>query len=146
MGIQIELWERSQIMDKLLGLCYIFYDDKENENKFHERRIILDSELVLNKQGKICRTCKPTEHSLLICTYIQLPSNLPEEESKELTKKFEILHEILDKKVNIKEKISILSFFLSCSLESFYRSHFFHDIFNDLHVLMIYYKKNVKNH
>jgi divalent metal cation (Fe/Co/Zn/Cd) transporter len=49
----------------------------------------------------VARTCHPTGHSILIRTYIELPSDLTEEESKELTEKLEILHDILDKDVNI---------------------------------------------
>jgi len=72
---------------------------KTNLNCFNERWISLDSELILNDQGQICQTCNPTGHSLLICTFIEFPSDLTEEESQELTEKLEILHEILDKKV-----------------------------------------------
>lgn len=56
---------------------------------------------MLNRQGQVARTCHPTGHSILIRTYIELPSDLTEEESKELTEKLEILHDILDKEVNI---------------------------------------------
>jgi len=81
-------------------------DKKENTNGFNQRRIILDSELILNNQGQISRTCNPKGHSLLICTYIELPSDLTEEESKELAEKLEIL----DKKVN--KNFSFFSLFL----------------------------------
>ncbi|CAF2520380.1 unnamed protein product [Rotaria sp. Silwood2] len=69
-GLQIELWERGQFRDKLLGLCHI---------------------------GQVARTCNPTKHSIFIRTYVELPSDLTEEESRELTEKLEILREILDK-------------------------------------------------
>jgi hypothetical protein len=82
-------------------------DKKENTNGFNQRRIILDSELILNNQGQISRTCNPTGHSLLICTYIELPFDLTEEESKELAEKLEIL----DKKVNKNFSFFSISFF-----------------------------------
>ena len=108
MGLQIELWEHGQIWDKLLGLCHIGLDRNNNENGInaninggYDRWIILDSELILNRQGQVARTCNPTKHSLLIRTYVEYPSDLTEEESRELTEKLEILHEILDKEVSI---------------------------------------------
>ena len=67
----------------------------------YERWIVLDSELVLNDQGQVTDTCNSTGHSILIRSYIELPSDLTEEESKELTEKLEILREILDKEVYI---------------------------------------------
>ncbi|CAF0933777.1 unnamed protein product [Rotaria sordida] len=107
-GLLIELWERGQFRDKLLGLCHIGLDRNDNQdiinmksdtniNVGNERWLILDSELILNRQGQVARTCNPTKHSILIRTYIELPSDLTEEESKELTEKLEILREILDK-------------------------------------------------
>ncbi|CAF1500177.1 unnamed protein product [Rotaria magnacalcarata] len=107
-GLQIELWERGPFRDKLLGLCHIslnrndnldIINIKSNENIINgnERWINLDSESILNRQGQVTRTCNPTKHSLLIHTYVELPSDLTEEESKELTEKLEILREILDK-------------------------------------------------
>ncbi|CAF3579224.1 unnamed protein product [Rotaria sp. Silwood1] len=101
-GLQIELWERGQFRDKLLGLCHIGLDRNDNQditniNDGNERWIILDSELILNRQGQVARTCNPTKHSILIRTYVELPSDLTEEESRDLTEKLEILREILDK-------------------------------------------------
>ncbi|CAF1594086.1 unnamed protein product, partial [Adineta steineri] len=63
----------------------------------HERWISLDAELLLNRQGQVTRTCHPTGHSILIRTYVELPSDLTDEESKELSEKLEILYGILDK-------------------------------------------------
>ncbi len=110
-------------MDKLLGLCYIHlnnnddedvFNTKTNLNNVNERWINLDSEVILNYQGQISQTCNPTGHSLLFCTYIELPSDLTEEESRELTEKLEFLHEILDKKVNItKDSFLFLLFCIS---------------------------------
>jgi hypothetical protein len=133
-GLQIELWERGQFWDKLLGLCHIRLDRHDEHGEInsllntglsgaHERWIILDAELMLNRQGQVARTCHPTAHSILIRTYIELPSDLTEEESKELTEKLEILHDILDKEVNI-YRIFFLYIFFFCSLE-FCRSHVF---------------------
>ncbi|CAF4032363.1 unnamed protein product, partial [Rotaria sp. Silwood2] len=101
-GLQIELWERGQFRDKLLGLCHIGLNRNDNQditniNGVNERWIILDSELILNRQGQVARTCNPTKHSIFIRTYVELPSDLTEEESRELTEKLEILREILDK-------------------------------------------------
>jgi hypothetical protein len=90
-------------------------DKKENTNGFNQRRIILDSELILNNQGQISRTCNPTGHSLLICTYIELPFDLTEEESKELAEKLEIL----DKKVNKNFSFFLFLFFLFPCVLSF---------------------------
>ncbi len=104
MGFQVELWERGQFWDKLLGLCYISLNCNENlinTKKDFERWIILDSEFILNDKGKVCQTFNPTEHSLLIRTYMEFPSHLSDEESKQLNEKLQILHEILDQKVNI---------------------------------------------
>ncbi|CAF3469852.1 unnamed protein product [Rotaria socialis] len=102
-GLQIELWERGQLWDKLLGLSHLRLDRYDNQlintglSSAHERWLTLDAELILNRQGQIARTCHPTGHSLLIRTYVELPSDLTEEESKEITEKLEILHDILDK-------------------------------------------------
>ncbi|CAF1683870.1 unnamed protein product, partial [Adineta ricciae] len=101
-GLQIELWERGQFWDKLLGLCHIHLDrnDEHINTDFanaQDRWTTLDAELILNRQGQVTRTCHPTGHALLIRTYVELPSDLTEEESKELSEKLEILHEILDK-------------------------------------------------
>ncbi|CAF3441301.1 unnamed protein product [Rotaria sp. Silwood1] len=101
-GLQIELWERGQFWDKLLGLCHLRldqYDEQLNTglSGVNERWITLDAELILNRQGQVARTCHPTGHSILICTHIELPSDLTEEESKEIGEKLEILHDILDK-------------------------------------------------
>jgi hypothetical protein len=71
----------------------------------YERWITLDAELILNRQGQVARTCHPTGHSILIRTYVELPSDLTEEESRELNEKLDILHDILDKEVR---KIIIL--------------------------------------
>jgi hypothetical protein len=109
-GLQIELWERGQLWDKRLGLCHIRLDrtDEHGENNSklntdangaYERWITLDAELITNQQGQVVRKCQPTGHSILIGTYVELPSDLTEEESKELTEKLEILHDILDKEV-----------------------------------------------
>ena len=62
----------------------------------------------MNRQGQVARTCHPTGHSILIRTYIELPSDLTEEESKELSEKLEILHDILDKEVNTSRTIFFL--------------------------------------
>ncbi|CAF0954204.1 unnamed protein product [Rotaria sordida] len=101
-GLQIELWERGQFWDKLLGLCHLrldHYDEQLNAglSNVYERWITLDAELILNRQGQVARTCHPTGHSILICTHVELPSDLTEEESKEITEKIEILNDILDK-------------------------------------------------
>ncbi|CAF4288827.1 unnamed protein product, partial [Rotaria sp. Silwood2] len=101
-GLQIELWERGQFWDKLLGLCHLrldHYDEQLNAglSGVYERWITLDAELILNRQGQVARTCHPTGHSILICTHVELPSDLTEEESKEISEKLEILHDILDK-------------------------------------------------
>lgn len=109
-GLQIELWERGQFWDKRLGLYHIRLDvnDEEDQRKSilnpdgtgpYERWITLDSEAIPNRQGQVTRTCHPTGHSLLIRTYVELPSDLTEEESQELTEKLEILHNILGKEV-----------------------------------------------
>jgi hypothetical protein len=135
-GLQIELWERGQFWDKLLGLCHIRLDRNDEQGEInsllntglsgaHERWIILDAELILNRQGQVVQTCHPTGHSILIRTYIELPSDLTEEESKELTEKLEILHDILDKEVNIyRPFLLFFLFFFFYSLE-FYRSRVF---------------------
>ncbi|CAF4969747.1 unnamed protein product, partial [Rotaria sp. Silwood1] len=75
------------------------YDEQLNTglSGVNERWITLDAELILNRQGQVARTCHPTGHSILICTHIELPSDLTEEESKEIGEKLEILHDILDK-------------------------------------------------
>ena len=82
-------------------MCHIRLDQSTNIglSSAHERWIVLDAELILNRQGQVARTCHPTGHSIFIRTYVELPSDLTEEESKELTEKLEILHEILDKEV-----------------------------------------------
>lgn len=109
-GLQIELWERGQFWDRLLGLCHITLNNNNNNdsinlkldtknNNITEQWINLDSELILNRQGQVARTCNPTKHSILIRTYIELPSDLTEEESKELAEKIEILRQILEKEV-----------------------------------------------
>lgn len=86
----------------------------------HERWITLDAELILNRQGQVARTCHPTGHLLLIRTYVELPSDLTEEESKEITEKLEILHDILDKEVNISTSNSfIFILFVYFTPESF---------------------------
>ena len=106
-GLQVELWERGQLWDKLLGLCLIRLDtrerrggggddDEEEEEEAEERWLTLDAELILNRQGQVTRTCQPTSHSILIRTHVELPSDLSEQESKELTEKLELLHQILD--------------------------------------------------
>jgi hypothetical protein len=77
---------------------------------------MLDAELILNRQGQIARTCNPTGHSLLVRTYVELPSDLTEEESRELTEKLEFLHEILDKEVKKYPKRLLLFFFSSLFL------------------------------
>ena len=123
--MQIELWERGQFRDKLLGLCHVHVNRNDNQdikNNVNERWIVLDSELILNHQGQVTKTCNPTGHSILIRTYIELPFDLTEEESKELTEKLKILHEILDKKVNIRNAF-YCSFIFFCSL-AFCRFHF----------------------
>lgn len=118
-GLQIELWERGQFWDKLLGLCHIRLDRNDEQGELnslltsgsssaHERWIVLDAELMLNRQGQVARTCHPTGHSILIRTFIEFPSDLTEEESKELTEKLEILHGILDKEVSIVTDFSML--------------------------------------
>ncbi|CAF3806755.1 unnamed protein product [Adineta steineri] len=101
-GLQIELWERGQFWDKLLGLYHIRLDRNDEQlntdlSSAHERWITLDAELILNRQGQVTRTCHPTGHSILIRTYVELPSDLTDEESKELSEKLEILYGILDK-------------------------------------------------
>ncbi|UJR23960.1 hypothetical protein I4U23_026927 [Adineta vaga] len=101
-GLQIELWERGQFWDKLLGLHHIHLDRNDEQinadlSNAQDRWITLDAELILNRQGQVTRTCHPTGHALFIRTYVELPSDLTEEESKELSEKLEILHEILDK-------------------------------------------------
>ncbi len=134
-GLQIELWERGQFWDKLLGLCHIRLDRNDehgelnsllntNSSATQERWIILDAELILNRQGQVARTCHPTGHSILIRTYVELPADLTEEESKELTEKLEILHDILDKEVNRSNIFFFFLFFFFCSLE-FCRSRVF---------------------
>ncbi len=100
------MWERDQLWDKLLGLCHLRLDRNDEQmytdfSNSRERWITLDAELILNRQGQVARTCHPTGHSILIRTYIELPSDLTEEESKEITEKLEILHDILCKEVNI---------------------------------------------
>ncbi len=87
------------------------FNAKTNENNVNERWIHLDSEVILNYQGQVSRTCNPTGHSLLIRTYIELPSDLTEEESRELTEKLELLHEIVNKKVNITKDSFLLLLF-----------------------------------
>jgi len=125
-SLQIELWERGEFQDKLLGLCHIKIDRNDDQkiiNNNNERWINLDSQLILNNQEQQSQSCHSTEHSILIRTYIEYPFDLTEEESKDLSEKLEILHEILDKKVNI----SIFSFFhIFCSL-AFCRFHFSYD-------------------
>ena len=81
--------------DKLLGLCLIKLDGREEEED-EERWLTLDAELILNRQGQVTRTCQPTSHSILIRIHVELPSDLSEQESKELTEKLELLHQILD--------------------------------------------------
>lgn len=116
-GLQIELWERGQFWDKRLGLCQIRLDSNNDQDQAKsilnpdgtgafERWITLDSELIPHRQGQFNRTCHPTGHSLLIRTYVELPSDLTDEESKELTEKLEILHEILDKQVSFDASFS----------------------------------------
>lgn len=107
--------------DKLLGLCHLRLDCNDEQlytdlTSAHERWITLDAELILNRQGQVARTCHPTGHSILIRTYVELPSDLTEEESKEITEKLEILNDILDKEVNISQ---ILLFFYVFYPESF---------------------------
>jgi hypothetical protein len=77
---------------------------------------MLDAELILNRQGQIARTCNPTGHSLLVRTYVELPSDLTEEESRELTEKLEFLHEILDKEVKKISEAFIIVLFSSLFL------------------------------
>jgi len=114
-GLEIELWECGQFWDKLLGLSHICLDrddDEDVENiktNVNERWIILDSELILNDQGQVSN---PTGHSLLIHIYIEFPLDLTDEESRELTEKLEILHEILDKKVYITKYFFFIIVFL----------------------------------
>ena len=123
--LQIELWERGQFWDKLLGLCHLPLDGKDdqirtnrlsdsNRNVGNERWIILDSELILNQQGQVARTCHPTKHSILIRTYVELPAGLTEEESRELTERLEILREILDKEVKRTKHFYSFSWVVFC--------------------------------
>lgn len=116
-GLQVELWERGQFWDKRLGLCHLRFDrsDEQQEDNHsifnpdgtgaaYERWITLDAELISNRQRQVTRTCQPTGHSICLRTYVEFPSDLTEEESKELTEKLEILHEILDKEVTCQAK------------------------------------------
>jgi len=73
-----------------------------------ERWRILDSELILNCQGQVTGACNTTEHSILIRNYVELPFDL--------TEKVEILHEIVDKEVNINDNSSNSCFLLPCVL------------------------------
>jgi len=149
-GLQIELWERGQFWDKLLGLCHIRLDRNDEHGEInsllntglsgaHERWIILDAELILNRQGQVARTCHPTGHSILIRTYIELPSDLTEEESKELTEKLEILHDILDKEgrqlkdITLDELNSLSAMYTDQQYPLHYRqlSHRSHSHFSD---------------
>lgn len=105
-GLQIELWERGQFWDKLLGLYHMRLDRNDEQlnadlSTAHERWINLDAELILNRQGQVSRTCRPTGHALCIRTYVELPSDLTEEESKDLSEKLELLNQILDKEVSV---------------------------------------------
>ena len=131
-GLQIELWERGQLWDKLLGLCHLRLDHNDEQlyadlSSARERWITLDAELILNRQGQVARTCHPTGHSILIRTYVELPSDLTEEESKEITEKLEILNDILDKEVSKLQIVVLLCFFsfprvlsMSCFLDAFF--------------------------
>jgi hypothetical protein len=126
-------------------LCHIHvdrYDDQDvtnpGINKSNERWIVLDSDLISNRQGQVTETCNSTGHSILICTHIELPSYLTEEESKELTAKLEILHEILDKEVRITNTFLSFFFFFFCSL-AFCRFHLSYDYL----ILYIFSKLNV---
>jgi len=100
-SLQIELWERGQFWDKRLGLTQIRFDDPQFDNystNFVERWIDLDVDsTTTNRIERNFPSSNENSTKILIRTYVEFPSDLTEEESKELTEKLEILHEILDK-------------------------------------------------
>lgn len=96
-GLQIELWERGQFWDKRLGFCHLRLDGKNDQYENGDERWI-DLQLEKNSQ----RSSQNLPHRIFLRTFIEFPSDLTEEESKELTEKLQILHEILDKEVSIK--------------------------------------------
>ncbi|XP_048887456.1 protein unc-13 homolog B-like [Brienomyrus brachyistius] len=91
-GLFVEVWDKGFVWDTLLGSVWIPLMSVEHGTKEGPGKWWLLNSVVIMEGAEVCGVENPTHHKILLDTYYELPTEIPEDEADFLIQRLLALH------------------------------------------------------